>query len=59
MGLGLMHFLTENGQSEITAGTKNKVYSLLFVCSVRTLPFDELIQHIQVDEQSSFFTCKV
>jgi len=27
--------------------------------SFRTLPFDELIQRIQVDDQSSFFVCKV
>jgi len=29
------------------------------VFSVSTIPFDELIQRIQVQEQSSFFICKV
>ena len=34
------------------------ISNLCLFC-VRTLPFDELIQRIQVDEQSSFFICKV
>jgi len=38
---------------------RHELQLLVCVCCVRTLPFDELIQRIQAEEQSSFFTCKV